>query len=63
MEPKEPKFAEGTDRDRLMAETEALLENGWALSNDGAGVEKAFPFPQYTKVLVCLLARDILSFG
>lgn len=47
-----PKFSEGEDEGRMMAETAALLESKWALDETRQGLEKTFNFPTYAKALV-----------
>lgn len=48
----QPRFSEGEDGNRLMAETAALLESKWALDETQQGLEKTFNFPTYAKALV-----------
>lgn len=47
-----PRFSEGEDEGRLMAETAALIESKWALDETQEGLEKTFNFPTYAKALV-----------
>lgn len=48
----QPKFSQGEDENRLMAETDALLKSKWALDDSRQGLEKTFNFPTYAKALV-----------
>ncbi|KAF6222554.1 hypothetical protein HO133_000599 [Letharia lupina] len=47
----QPRFSDGEDGNRLMAETAALLESKWALDETQQGLEKTFNFPTYAKAL------------
>ena len=47
-----PRFSEGEDGDRLMAETTALLQSKWTLDEGQQGIEKTFNFPTYAKAFV-----------
>ena len=47
-----PKFSEGENGGRMMAETASLLESKWALDETQQGLEKTFNFPTYAKALV-----------
>ena len=48
----QPRFSEGENGGRMMAETAALLESKWALDETQQGLEKTFNFPTYAKALV-----------
>ena len=48
----QPKFSEGQDESKMMAELMALVENGWKLDAEQIGVQKTYQFKAYTKVLV-----------
>ena len=48
----QPKFSEGEDEGRMMAEIAALLDSKWALDETRQGLEKTFNFPTYAKALV-----------
>ena len=48
----QPKVSEGQDKSNVIAETNALLENGWRLDNEEMGVNRTFYFKTYTKALV-----------
>jgi hypothetical protein len=52
----EPQFAEGVDGSQLQTELNTLLEQGWALDEDGMGVKKTFYFKTYFKAVVCLFS-------
>ncbi|KAB8069835.1 transcriptional coactivator/pterin dehydratase [Aspergillus leporis] len=47
----EPQFAEGVDGSQLQTELNTLLEQGWALDEDGMGVKKTFYFKTYFKAV------------
>ena len=47
-----PKLSEGQEESRVIAEAKALLENGWILDDEEAGVKKTYHFKTYTKALV-----------
>ncbi|KAE8328166.1 transcriptional coactivator/pterin dehydratase [Aspergillus sergii] len=46
-----PKFARGMDKDQLQPELNSLLEQGWALDEDGMGVKKTYYFKTYFKAV------------
>src|SRR5450755_1895175 len=48
----QPRFSEGQDESKMMAELRALVENGWKLDAEQIGVQKTYHFNVYTKVLV-----------
>ena len=48
-----PKFARGIDGSKLQPELDSLLEQGWALDQDGMGVKKTYYFKTYFKAVVC----------
>lgn len=48
----QPKFSEGQEESKMMAELMALVENGWTLDAEQIGVRKTYHFKLYTKVLV-----------
>ena len=48
----QPKISEGQDENKLIAEAEALLGNGWMLDDEEMGVRKRYHFKTYTKALV-----------
>lgn len=48
----QPKFSEGQDESKVMAELEALVESGWKLDEEQIGVQRTYHFKTYTKVLV-----------
>ncbi|CAD6593355.1 MAG: hypothetical protein ASARMPREDX12_007103 [Alectoria sarmentosa] len=50
-----PKFSEGENGGRMMAETASLLESKWALDETQQGLEKTFNFPTYAKALDFIL--------
>ncbi|CAF9930036.1 MAG: hypothetical protein ALECFALPRED_004505 [Alectoria fallacina] len=51
----QPRFSEGENGGRMMAETAALLESKWALDETQQGLEKTFNFPTYAKALDFIL--------
>lgn len=48
-----PKFARGMNKGQLQPELNSLLEQGWALDEDGMGVKKTYYFKTYFKAVVC----------
>ena len=48
----QPKFSDGQDENAVMAELNALVENGWKLDDEQKGVRKTYYLKTYTKVLV-----------
>ncbi|KAE8361997.1 transcriptional coactivator/pterin dehydratase [Aspergillus caelatus] len=46
-----PKFARGIDGSKLKPELDSLLEQGWALDQDGMGVKKTYYFKTYFKAV------------
>ena len=48
----QPKFSEGQDESKVMAELEALVEGGWKLDGEQIGIQRTYHFKTYTKVLV-----------
>ncbi|KAL2056471.1 hypothetical protein ABVK25_003495 [Lepraria finkii] len=47
----QPKFSEGQDESKVMAELEALVEGGWKLDEEQIGIQRTYHFKTYTKVL------------
>ncbi|KAE8376423.1 transcriptional coactivator/pterin dehydratase [Aspergillus bertholletiae] len=46
-----PEFARGMDKSQLQPELDSLVEQGWALDEDGLGVKKTYYFKTYFKAV------------
>ncbi|KAE8144180.1 transcriptional coactivator/pterin dehydratase [Aspergillus avenaceus] len=47
----EPQFAEGVDTTQLEKDLNAIQQQGWALDDDGTGVQKTYFFKTYFKAV------------
>lgn len=52
----QPQFAEGADTKESRAELDAVLQRGWTLDEEGAGIKKTFYFKSYFKAVVGVLS-------